>query len=38
VIAVQRELKVPVKFVGVGEGIDDLIEFNAEDFVDGLLN
>jgi signal recognition particle GTPase len=27
-----------VKFVGVGEGIDDLIEFNAEDFVDGLLN
>jgi fused signal recognition particle receptor len=37
VIAVQRELKVPVKFVGVGEGIDDLIEFNAEDFVDGLL-
>jgi fused signal recognition particle receptor len=38
VIAVQRELKVPVKFVGVGEGIDDLIEFNAKDFVDGLLN
>jgi fused signal recognition particle receptor len=31
-------LKVPVKFVGVGEGIDDLIEFNAKDFVDGLLN
>ena len=38
VIAVQRELKVPVKFVGIGEGIEDLIEFNAEDFVDGLLN
>jgi fused signal recognition particle receptor len=38
VIAVQRELDVPVKFVGVGESIDDLIEFNAEDFVDGLLN
>jgi len=38
VIAVQRELKVPVKFVGIGEGIDDLIEFSAEDFVDGLLN
>jgi fused signal recognition particle receptor len=37
VIAVQRELKVPVKFVGIGEGIEDLIEFNAEDFVDGLL-
>ena len=38
VIAVQRELDVPVKFVGVGESIDDLIEFNAEEFVDGLLN
>ena len=38
VIAVQRELKVPVKFVGMGEGIDDLIEFNAEDFIDGLLS
>ena len=38
VIAVQRELKVPVKFVGIGEGIEDLIEFNAEDFVDGLLS
>lgn len=38
VIAVQRELKVPVKFVGIGEEIEDLIEFNAEDFVDGLLN
>ncbi len=37
VLAVQRELDVPVKFVGIGEGIDDLIEFNAEDFVDGLL-
>ena len=38
VIEVQRELDVPVKFVGVGESIDDLIEFNAEEFVDGLLN
>ena len=37
VIAVQRELKVPVKFVGIGEGIEDLIEFNAEDFVDGKV-
>jgi fused signal recognition particle receptor len=38
VIAVQKELNVPVKFVGIGEGIDDLIEFNAQDFVDGLLS
>ena len=37
VIAVQRELGVPVKFVGLGEGPDDLAPFDAEDFVDALL-
>ncbi len=37
VIAVQRELGVPVKFVGLGEGVDDLAPFDAADFVDGLL-
>lgn len=37
VIAVQRELGVPVKLVGLGEGPDDLAPFDAEDFVDGLL-
>jgi fused signal recognition particle receptor len=34
---VQRELGVPVKFVGLGEGADDLAPFTAEGFVDGLL-
>jgi len=37
VIAVQRELGVPVKLVGLGEGADDLAPFNPEDFVDALL-
>lgn len=37
VIAVQKELGVPVKFVGVGEGKDDLIPFSPQEFVDGLL-
>ena len=37
VVAVQRELGVPVKLVGVGEGADDLAPFDAESFVDALL-
>lgn len=37
VVSVQRELGVPVKFVGLGEGADDLAPFNPEDFVDSLL-
>ncbi|MGO1637548.1 MAG: signal recognition particle-docking protein FtsY, partial [Ancrocorticia populi] len=37
VIAVQRELGVPVKFVGLGEGADDLAPFDPEGFVDALL-
>ncbi|MGA8988245.1 signal recognition particle-docking protein FtsY [Aeromicrobium sp.] len=37
VIAVQRELGVPVKFVGLGEGADDLAPFDANEFVDALL-
>ena len=37
VIAVQRELGVPVKLVGLGEGADDLAPFDPETFVDALL-
>ncbi len=37
VVAVQRELKVPVKLVGLGEGPDDLAPFEPEAFVDALL-
>ena len=37
VVQVQRELGVPVKLVGLGEGADDLAPFDAEMFVDALL-
>ncbi len=37
IIAVQRELGVPVKLVGLGEGADDLAPFAPEEFVDALL-
>lgn len=37
VFSVQQRLGVPVKLVGVGEGTEDLITFDAEDFVDSLL-
>ena len=37
VVAVQQELGVPVKLVGLGEGADDLAVFNPSEFVAGLL-
>ncbi|GLV77619.1 signal recognition particle-docking protein FtsY [Streptomyces hygroscopicus] len=37
VVAVQRELNVPVKLVGLGEGADDLAPFEPEAFVDALI-
>ena len=37
VIAVQRELGLPVKLVGLGEGVDDLVPFDPDAFVDALL-
>ena len=36
-VAIQSELKVPVKYIGVGETIDDLQKFNADDFVNALF-
>ena len=36
-VSVVRDLGLPVKFIGVGEKIDDLRDFKAEDFVDALL-
>jgi fused signal recognition particle receptor len=38
VIAVQRELEVPVKLVGLGEGPDDLAPFDPAGFVDALIS
>ena len=38
VIAIHNELGIPVKYVGVGEGIDDLQPFSAKDFADGIFS
>ena len=38
VVAIQKTLGVPVKLIGLGEGADDLAPFEAEGFVDALLN
>ena len=38
VVPILDRLKLPIAFVGVGEGVDDLIPFDAEAFVDGLLD
>ncbi|OLN83601.1 signal recognition particle-docking protein FtsY [Streptococcus sp. 'caviae'] len=37
VLAIRQELDIPVKFIGFGEKIDDIGEFNSEDFMKGLL-
>ncbi len=37
VVAIERELGIPVKFVGVGEGVNDLITFDPDEFVDSLV-
>lgn len=37
-VAIQSELSIPVKYIGVGEGIDDLQKFNADSFVDALFD
>lgn len=36
-IAIQSELSVPVKYIGIGEKLDDLQRFDADDFVDALF-
>ena len=38
VVAVQEDLGIPVKLVGVGEGLDDLVAFDPADFVDALFS
>jgi fused signal recognition particle receptor len=37
VISIKKQLDIPVKYIGVGEGIDDLQEFNSRDFVEALF-
>ena len=38
VVGVVEELSIPIKFIGVGEKVDDLQPFDAEAFVDGILS
>ena len=37
ILSIRRELDIPVKFVGVGEGIDDMKPFNADEFAEALF-
>lgn len=37
VLAIKHDMDIPVYFVGVGEGIDDLLEFDAESYIEGIL-
>jgi fused signal recognition particle receptor len=36
-VAIAHDLKLPIRYVGVGEGIDDLVPFDATEYVDGLF-
>ena len=38
VIGISDQFKIPVKYIGIGEKIDDLQVFNREEFVDSLFN
>jgi fused signal recognition particle receptor len=36
-VAIAHDLKLPIRYVGIGEGIDDLVPFSATEYVDGLF-
>jgi len=38
VVAIKDELGIPIRYIGIGEGVDDLKTFNAEEFTDALLD
>ena len=38
VISIKKELDIPVKYIGVGEKIDDMQPFNSDEFVEALFN
>jgi len=38
VIGISDQFKIPVRFIGVGEGVEDLQVFNRKEFVDSLFN
>jgi fused signal recognition particle receptor len=37
VVGISNELKIPVRYIGIGEKMDDLREFSANDFVEALF-
>jgi len=37
IVAIAKEFKIPIRFIGVGEQVDDLRDFDAKEFVDALL-
>jgi fused signal recognition particle receptor len=37
IVGITEELNIPIRFIGVGEGVDDLKEFNADEFVQALF-
>lgn len=37
IIGIAKELKIPIRYIGIGEGIDDLREFKGQEFVDALF-
>jgi fused signal recognition particle receptor len=37
VVAIQKQLGIPIKLIGVGEAVDELQPFNAREFVDALF-
>jgi fused signal recognition particle receptor len=37
-VAISKELNLPIRYVGIGEQVDDLMVFNAENYVNGLFN
>jgi fused signal recognition particle receptor len=37
IFALGKQLGIPIRFIGIGEGIDDLQDFNAEQFIDALF-
>jgi fused signal recognition particle receptor len=37
IFAIAKRMRIPIRFIGVGEGIENLREFDAEEFVDALF-
>jgi len=36
-VAIANELKIPIRFIGVGEGVEDLRDFDAKEFVEAMI-